>query len=301
MGDEVSEEDRRPRSEGANMGDSPQDRGKEIPKIKLDNVEHKIVIMSGKGGVGKSTIAANLAFAFTMKGVEVGLLDCDIHGPSIPMMLGMENERPLPSPSGITPVMMPPHLRVMSMGFLLPDKDTPVIWRGPLKMGAIKQFLEEVTWGALDYLIIDLPPGTGDEPLSIAQLLPQPDGVIIVTTPQDIALLSVRKSINFARALNMHVIGLIENMSGFICPHCGKSVELFKTGGGLKACLDMGVPFLGSIPFDTKVVESGDSGKPFVLEHPNSAAAEAFKGIAAKIEDSLKSNKSGKKEEAKGR
>jgi Mrp family chromosome partitioning ATPase len=283
------------------MGEDTQGQGKEITKVKLDNVEHKIVIMSGKGGVGKSTIAANLAFTLSMKGVEVGLLDCDIHGPSIPMMLGIGNERPLGSPSGIAPVVVPPHLKVMSMGFLLPDKDTPVIWRGPLKMGAIRQFLEEVNWGALGYLIVDLPPGTGDEPLSMAQLLPQPDGAVIVTTPQDVALLSVRKSINFARALEMPIIGLIENMSGFICPHCGKSVELFKTGGGLKACVDMGVPFLGSIPFDTKVVESGDSGKSFVLEHQDSAAAEAFKGIAAKIEDSLKSNKSGKKEEAKRR
>jgi Mrp family chromosome partitioning ATPase len=256
--------------------------------IKLDNVKYKIVVMSGKGGVGKSTVAVNLSIAFSMRGAEVGLMDCDIHGPSVPKMLGLEGERLLGSEEGgIQPVILPPHLKVMSMGFLLSDKDSPIIWRGPLKMTAIRQFLEDVRWGNLDYLIIDLPPGTGDEPLSVAQLLPQIDGAVIVTTPQDVALVSVRKSINFARKLNMPVIGLIENMSGFVCPHCGKSTPIFKTGGGQKACNDLGVPFLGCLPIDTKIVECGDSGKPFLLEHPDTASAKAFEQIVKRIEDHL--------------
>jgi len=250
----------------------------------LEHIKHKIVVMSGKGGVGKSTIAANLAFTFSMQGAEVGLLDCDIHGPSIPKILGIENESLHPTDLGIRPVIVPPHLKIMSMGFLLSDKDSPVIWRGPLKMGVIKQFLEEVCWGNLDYLIIDLPPGTGDEPLSIAQLIPNSDGTLIVTTPQDVALLSVRKSINFARALNMPIIGLIENMSGFVCPYCSKNVDIFKSGGGFKACLDIMVPFLGKIPVDPMITETSDNGKPFVLEYRESKTAKVFEEIVKKIE-----------------
>jgi ATP-binding protein involved in chromosome partitioning len=266
--------------------------------IKLDNVRHKIVVMSGKGGVGKSTVAVNLSIAVSMRGVEVGLMDCDIHGPSIPKMLGIEDERLLGSEEGIQPVIPAPHLKVVSMGFLLSDRDSPVIWRGPLKMTAIRQFLEDVHWGNLDYLIIDLPPGTGDEPLSVAQLLPQIDGAVIVTTPQDVALLSVRKSINFARKLNMPIIGLVENMSEFVCPHCGKSTHIFKTGGGQKACNDLSVPFLGCIPIDTKIVEGGDSGKPFVLEHGDEPSAKAFNQIVDRIQDyiNLKEKQKRKKE-----
>jgi ATP-binding protein involved in chromosome partitioning len=266
--------------------------------IKLDNVKHKIVVMSGKGGVGKSTVAVNLSIAVSMCGVEVGLMDCDIHGPSIPKMLGIEDERLLGSEDeGIQPVIPAPHLKVMSMGFLLSDRDSPVIWRGPLKMTAIRQFLEDVHWGNLGYLIIDLPPGTGDEPLSVAQLLPQIDGAIIVTTPQDVALLSVRKSINFARKLNMPIIGLVENMSEFVCPHCGKSTHIFKTGGGQKACKDLGVPFLGSIPIDTKIVECGDSGKPFVLEHGDTPSAKAFNQIVDRIEEYINLKEKQKRKE----
>jgi ATP-binding protein involved in chromosome partitioning len=265
--------------------------------IKLDNVKHKIVVMSGKGGVGKSTVAVNLSIAVSMRGVEVGLLDCDIHGPSIPKMLGIEDERLLGSEEGIQPVIPAPHLKVVSMGFLLSDRDSPVIWRGPLKMTAIRQFLEDVHWGNLDYLIIDLPPGTGDEPLSVAQLLPQIDGAIIVTTPQDVALLSVRKSINFARKLNMPIIGLIENMSEFVCPHCGKSTHIFKTGGGQKACNDLSVPFLGCIPIDTKIVEGGDSGKPFVLEHGDAPSAKAFNQIVDRIEEYINLKEKQKRKE----
>jgi len=259
----------------------------------LEYVKHKIVVMSGKGGVGKSTVAANLALALSMNGAEVGLLDVDIHGPTIPKMLGIENERPYPTDSGISPVIVPPHLRVMSIGFFLSDKDSPVIWRGPLKMGAIKQFLEDVYWGNLDYLIIDLPPGTGDEPLSIAQLIPKTDGALIVTTPQDVALLSVRKS---TRALNMPIIGLIENMSGFVCPHCSKNIDIFKSGGGFKACLDMRIPFLGKIPINPTITETGDNGKPFVLEYRETQVTKAFEEIIRKIVEFV-----GKKNENKER
>jgi ATP-binding protein involved in chromosome partitioning len=250
----------------------------------LQKIRHKIVVMSGKGGVGKSTVAANLAFSLSMNGSDVGLLDVDIHGPNIPKMLGIEDERVTGDDKGILPILVPPHLKVMSMGFLLSTKDTPVIWRGPVKMGAIRQFLGEVHWGDLDYLIIDLPPGTGDEPLSIAQLIPNSSGAIIVTTPQDVALLDSRKAVTFARTLNMPVIGIIENMSGFVCPHCGKGIDLFKTGGGQKAALELQVPFLGKVPIDPKIVETGDSGKPFVLEYSKSDSAKVFEEIVEKIE-----------------
>jgi len=259
----------------------------------LDKIKHKIVVLSGKGGVGKSTVSANLAFALSKKGYTVGLLDSDLHGPSIPKILGIEDKKPQPTQDGITPVLVSPKLKVMSMAFLLQDKDSPVIWRGPLKMAAIKQFIGEFNWGDLDYLIIDLPPGTGDEPLSIAQLIPKSDGAIIVTTPQDLALVSVRKSINFVKKMNMPVVGIIENMSGFRCPHCDKEIDIFKTGGGLKASMDFQVPFLGKVPIDPKIVLTGDSGEPFLFKNASTDAGKAFKKIVKKIEEIV--NKKGGK------
>ena len=250
----------------------------------LSNIKHKLVVLSGKGGVGKSTVSANLAISLSEKGYNVGILDSDMHGPSIPKILGVEDKRPEPSEDGINPVFALPKLKVMSMGFLLQDKDSPVIWRGPLKMAAIKQFIGDVSWGELDYLIVDLPPGTGDEPLSIAQLIPNSDGAIVVTTPQDVALLSVRKSINFVKKMNMSVIGIIENMSGFKCPHCGKSIDIFKTGGGKKASIDFKVPLLGKIPIDPEIVNTGDSGEPFIVKNANSDAAKTFSDIVKNIE-----------------
>ncbi|MCK4444804.1 MAG: Mrp/NBP35 family ATP-binding protein [Thermoplasmata archaeon] len=257
----------------------------------LEKIRHKILILSGKGGVGKSTVAVNLALSFSMNGSEVGLLDVDIHGPDIPKMLGIEDERLTGDDNGIMPVLYPPHLKVMSMAFLLPDKDSPVIWRGPLKMKAIQQFIEEVNWGELDYLIMDLPPGTGDEPLSVAHLIPDADGAVIVTTPQDVALLDSRKAVNFVRTINLPIIGIIENMSGFSCPHCGGEIELFKVGGGEKAAKELGVPFLGRIPIDPRIVETGDSGEPFVLDFSDSESAKAFKKIVKRIEKSVSKNK----------
>lgn len=230
----------------------------------LSEVTHKIAVLSGKGGVGKSTVASNLAASVNRKGEKVGLLDCDIHGPSIPKIFGIDNKKLLSAPDNrIQPFNVNKNFFVVSMGLIL-EKDRPVIWRGPLKMKAIRQFLEDVSWGELDYLIIDLPPGTGDEPLSIAQLLPTLDGAIIVTTPQDVALTSVRRSINFTRELKMPIIGLIENMSGFVCPNCGAVINIFKKGGGEKAAKEMGVKFLGSIPIDPRIVESEDEGTNYI-------------------------------------
>ena len=250
----------------------------------LRKIKHKILVLSGKGGVGKSTVSVNLAVALTLEKYDVGILDIDIHGPSIPKMLGIEDKTPTSTDQGFHPVIYSPKLKVMSMGFLLQNKDSPVIWRGPLKMAAIKQLIGDFDWGNLDYLIVDIPPGTGDEPLSIAQLIPNCDGAIIVTTPQDVALISVRKSINFVKKMGLPVIGIVENMSGFTCPHCGKSIEIFKTGGGVKASRDFNVPFLGKVPLDSKVVDAGDSGKPFVVNNKETVTAKAFSEIVKNIE-----------------
>jgi ATP-binding protein involved in chromosome partitioning len=236
------------------------------PKAKID-VKHVILVLSGKGGVGKSTVSVNLAYALSAHGRNVGLLDLDIHGPNIPKMLGIEDQRPAVLENVIEPIHVTGNLSVMSMGFLLPDTSTPVIWRGPMKMGAIQQFLSEVNWGALDYLIVDLPPGTGDEALSIIQLAPNVQGAVIVTTPQEVSVLDAVKAVKFIERLELPVIGIIENMSGMICPHCGNTIDLFSRGGGEKAAQELGVPYLGSIPLDPAMVKSGDEGRPYVLRH----------------------------------
>ena len=259
----------------------------ELLRKRLAAIKHRLMVMSGKGGVGKSTVSANLAWALAKRGYKVGLLDADIHGPNIPLMLGVEGKRLAMSPEGIEPLEVTPGLKVVSMSFLLQNSDTPVIWRGPLKMGALRQFLSEVNWGDLDFLIVDLPPGTGDEPLSIAQLIGKLDGSIVVTTPQDVALLDSRKSVNFSRKVGVPVLGIIENMSGFVCPHCGKEVDLFKKGGGEKASRELNVPFLGRIPVDTQVVGLGDEGRPLLEVAPDSPAARAFQEIVDKILERL--------------
>ena len=274
---------------GVHMQEKTIEEDKVLTNLK--NIKHILVVLSGKGGVGKSTVAVNLALFLSKKGYNVGLLDGDLHGPSIPKILGIEDQKPGISQNGIIPVIALSKIKVMSMGFLLQNNDLPVIWRGPLKMGAIKQFLGEVIWGNLDYLIIDLPPGTGDEPLSIAQLIPKNDGAVIVTTPQDVALVSVRKSINFVKKMNMPIIGIVENMSGFSCPHCGKNINIFKMDGGKKASDDFSIPFLGKIPIDPEIVKSGDSGASYLLTHPKEQAAQAFAGIVEKIEQNIKKNK----------
>jgi Mrp family chromosome partitioning ATPase len=249
----------------------------------IQNIRHKILVMSNKGGVGKSTVAVNLALGLVHKGMRVGLFDIDVHGPSIPKMLGLEEMALVGNGGKIQPVLYALNLKVVSMAFLLRDRESPVIWRGPLKMGAIRQFLQEVDWGELDFLLIDSPPGTGDEPLSIAQLIKDLDGVIVVTTPQEVALLDSRKAVNFARNLGVPVVGVVENMSGFVCPYCGKRTDLFKTGGGEKAAKEMKVPFLGRIPFEPEIVWSGDEGKPFLWEEKGSKARETFSQMVDQI------------------
>ena len=248
------------------------------PKATID-VKHVILVLSGKGGVGKSTVATNLATALSSHGRNTGLLDLDIHGPNIPKMLGIENARPSFLGKTIEPVHVTGTLAVMSMGFLLPDASTPVVWRGPMKMAAIRQFLEEVHWGALDYLIVDLPPGTGDEALTVAQLAPNVQGAVIVTTPQEVAVIDALKAVKFIEKLELPVIGIIENMSGMTCPHCNAAIDLFGKGGGEKAAKDLGVPFLGSIPLDPAMVQSGDAGRPFVLRHADTPTWKAVDAI----------------------
>jgi len=250
----------------------------------MQRIKYKIMVMSGKGGVGKSTVATNLSIALQLRGNACGLLDVDIHGPNIPKMLGIEGGHLSSMGGSIFPVQATSNLKVVSMAFLLRDRDTPVIWRGPVKMGVIDQFLGDVIWGDLDYLCIDLPPGTGDEPLSIAQRIPEVTGVVVVTTPQEVALLDSRKAVNFAKQLNLPVIGIIENMSGLNCPHCGEMIDLFKVGGGERAAKELDIPFLGRIPINPEIVRSGDAGKPFLLENPDSDSAKVFQTIVEKIE-----------------
>ncbi len=245
----------------------------------LPDVAHVVAVASGKGGVGKSTVAANLAVRLAQLGHRVGLLDADIYGPSMPMMFGID-ERPLIHDNRIQPFER--HgVRVMSLGCIL-DVDTPVIWRGPMVMKAIDQLLADVDWGALDYLIVDLPPGTGDAQLTISQRVPLA-GAIVVSTPQDIALIDARKGLAMFRKVNVPVLGIVENMSGFVCPHCGEATDIFKRDGGRRTAEILDAPFLGSIPLDPAVVEGGDAGVPIVAGDPRGAHAEAFERVAAAV------------------
>ncbi len=254
---------------------------------RMRNIKHKIIVMSGKGGVGKSSLAANLAVALAADS-KVGLLDADVTGPDIPKLMGVEDAHIISGDQGIEPAVGPNGVKVISMAQLLVGRDTPVIWRGPLKIKAIKQMMIDVNWGDLDFMVIDLPPGTSDEPLSIAQEIPEADGAVVVTTPQEISLLDVRKSIAFAQAVRLPILGVVENMSGLVCPHCGKTVDVFKRGGGEAAAKELGLPFLGRIPLDPRIVIGGDEGRPFVIEHPDSPAAKAFYGIVREIRKNLK-------------
>ena len=248
---------------------------------------NSILVLSGKGGVGKSTVAANLAISLSLQGYATGLLDTDFHGPSIPKLLGMEGTR-LTSADG---KMLDPAelgaLKVISVDFLLGSRTDPVIWRGPMKMNVIKQLFQDVNWGELDYMVIDCPPGTGDEPLSVVQLIPEPTGAVIVTTPQEMSLSDVRRSIQFCRALKLPVLGVIENMSGFVCPHCGEKTDLFNSGGGEEMASEMEVPFLGRIPIEPDIVASGDSGKPFVYHYGNTEFARTFEEIVSGLIDRI--------------
>jgi len=248
----------------------------------LDKIRKKIVVISGKGGVGKSTVAVNMAMALSLQGKRVGLLDVDLHGPSVPTMLGLTDVQIFTDGDAIIPARVGT-LSVMSLGFMLSDRDEAVIWRGPMKTSVIGQLLKDVAWGELDYLIVDCPPGTGDEPLSVCQLLEHPDGAVVVTTPQEVAVADVRKSVNFCRQLDIPVLGVVENMSGFACPECGTVTAIFKTGGGKQLADAFHVPFLGCIPIDPAIGVSGDNGAPFVRQFSDSAAARAFAAIVGPI------------------
>ncbi len=253
-----------------------QEAEREQIRRRMDQIKEKIIVLSGKGGVGKSTVAANLAVSLSASGKNVGLLDIDIHGPSIPDIFNLKDQKIMSQNGNLIPVRLSPTLVAISIGLLLRNQDDPVIWRGPMKYQMIKQFLQKVEWGRLDYLIIDSPPGTGDEPLSVIQLIENPDGAVVVTTPQQVALSDVRKGIAFCRSLELPVIGVIENMSGFSCPECGHTTDIFKSGGGEKLARDMGIPFLGKIPIDPKIVEACESGQPYVDKYKDSSVVKSF-------------------------
>lgn len=248
----------------------------------LGLIKNKLLVMSGKGGVGKSSVSTNLAIALSKTGAKVGLMDVDLHGPDLPRMLGLKGLLDISPDNRMIPKVYSDNLKVVSIESLAQDTDQAVIWRGPLKMQVIRQFISDVHWGQLDYLVIDSPPGTGDEPLSVAQLIPGAKA-LIVTTPQEISLADIRKSISFCRTVNMPILGLIENMSGFVCPHCGKPTELFGTGGGLKTAIAMDVTLLGQIPFDPNMVKSADAGESYLEKYPDSEATKAYNEIVKKV------------------
>lgn len=248
----------------------------------LDRIKNKFIVMSGKGGVGKTSTSVNLAIALSKKGFKVGLMDVDIHGPDVPRMLGLKGMLGVDSSRKLTPMPYSDNLGVVSIEGLSEGKDDAIIWRGPLKHTIIRQFVADVNWGNLDFLIIDSPPGTGDEPLSVAQVVKGAKAVM-VTTPQEISLADVRKSINFCKTVKMELFGLIENMSGFACPHCGKDVPLFGTGGGERTAKEFGLNFLGKIPFDPNMVFCGDSGACYQDSYTDSPVTKAFEAVAARM------------------
>ena len=275
---------------GCSSGQDPKSCGTKTPtpddlKIAktLGRIKHKIVVLSGKGGVGKSTVATNIALALALAGKQVGLLDVDIHGPSIPRLLSLTDAKPHVEPDHMEPIPYSSNLWVMSLGFLIPDKETAVIWRGPMKLGLIRQFVRDVTWGDLDYLVTDCPPGTGDEPLAALQTLGKEAHAVIVTTPQAVAVDDVRRSVTFCRQMGNPILGIVENMSGFVCPSCNTTHDIFNSGGGEALAKEMGVPFLGRIPMDPEVVRSGDEGYPFMKVQGDTPTGQALKKIVEPI------------------
>jgi len=245
----------------------------------LARMRNKIVVLSGKGGVGKSTVAANLAVGLAQEGKKVGLLDVDVHGPSIPRLLHLSDARPKVDGKWVEPVEWNWNLKVMSVGFMLPDANEAVIWRGPVKGGVIRQFLSDVLWGDLDYLVVDCPPGTGDEPLSVMQLLGPTALALVVTSPQAVAVDDVRRSVSFCRQLGNPVLGIVENLSGFTCTACGQVHDIFTSGGGEALAGEAGVPFLARIPIDQNVARSGDAGEAFLSLKGDSPSVLAFKDV----------------------
>jgi len=251
-------------------------------KESLGKIKHKLIIMSGKGGVGKTSTSVNLAIALAGRGHQVGIIDVDLHGPDVPRMLGISGTPEMNQNQRLMPISYSKKLKAISIESFSPNKDDAIIWRGPLKFSAIRQFIGDIEWGDLDFLLIDSPPGTGDEPLTVAQQIPDAKA-IIVTTPQEVALADVRKSINFCRTVNMEIFGLIENMSGLSCPHCAEMIELFGSGGGERTAAEMDVHFLGRIPIDPNMVTCGDSGKCYQEIYPDSVVTKAFGEVAGKL------------------
>ncbi|MGM0492463.1 MAG: Mrp/NBP35 family ATP-binding protein [Armatimonadota bacterium] len=263
------------------MNDQAQKYEEQTQRIaeRMGDVGHVILVLSGKGGVGKSTVAATLAYALADRGNRVGLMDADLHGPTIPLLTGVSDEMAAGTQEAMEPVEAAPNLAVMSIGFLTAERDQPTIWRGPLRGGVLRQFLGDVEWGSRDVLVIDLPPGTGDEPLTLAQSIPDADGAIIVTTPQEASLADCRKAINFAHKVSLRVLGVIENMSGFVCPNCGEATNVFSTGGGEKMARQMNVPFLGRVPLSAEIVALSDAGKPLTGDEAPEAVRDAWEEI----------------------
>ncbi len=256
----------------------------------LGKIKHKILVMSGKGGVGKSTVSVNLALGLARKGHKVGLMDVDLHGPDICRMLNLTQklqDEEVEKDGLLPPMIYNDNLKVISLEYMMENRDDAIIWRGPLKIQAIRQFIADLDWGDLDYLIIDAPPGTGDEPLTVAQTIKDSEA-LVVTTPQEVSLADVRKSLNFCQHVKMEVVGMVENMSGFICPNCNETIDIFKTGGGEKTAKDYKVRFLGRIPIDPKVVEAGDSGAPYLSSEADTPTTRAFAEIVNNVEDALK-------------
>ncbi|MBN2493836.1 MAG: Mrp/NBP35 family ATP-binding protein [Deltaproteobacteria bacterium] len=265
-------------------GESAEEyKARQALTARMCQIRHKLVVLSGKGGVGKSTVSVNLAAALARAGRKVGLLDVDIHGPSIPRLLDLEGRNVEGTDHSLFPLKVSDRLSVMSIGLLLRGANDAVIWRGPMKYNAIQQFLRDVEWGELDYLIVDCPPGTGDEPLAVVQLIGDADAAVVVTTPQDLSVADVRRSIAFCRRLELPVLGVIENMSGFTCPSCGQRVDIFGVGGGEKLAAEAGVSFLGAIPIDVEVMRSGERGQPIVDSKPDSETAKAFQRVIEAI------------------
>ncbi|NWF96446.1 MAG: Mrp/NBP35 family ATP-binding protein [Candidatus Thorarchaeota archaeon] len=268
------------------MTQKATDRESMVPpevRERMKQVKHKIVVLSGKGGVGKSTVSANLAMAFAKMGASVGVLDVDIYGPTIPKVLGLEGQHPEVSDNSIQPVEGPLGSKIMSMGFLLRNADDAVAWRGPLVAKAITQFLSDVQWGALDVLVVDLPPGTGDEILSILQSIPAVDGTLIISTPQEVAVLGARRAIQLTQKMGVNVLGVVENMGEYVCPKCGERYRMMGEGAVIRAATDYGVMYLGSLPMDPAIVKFSDEGRPFVIAAPESESTKAFMALAKKI------------------
>ena len=274
------------------MSHGPQTQDAKIAEQKrinenLDNIKNKILVISGKGGVGKSTTAINIAASLSDKGFKVGLMDTDLHGPNTLKMLKLENKQLLSDGSQIIPLEYNENLKVVSIAAMMDEQEAAIIWRGPLKISIIRQFIGDVNWGKLDYLIIDTPPGSGDEPLTVAQTILKSKAVIL-TTPQEISLMDIKRSVDFCKKLNIDIIGIIENMSGFVCPHCKETVEIFKSGGGEKYAKEKDINFLGKIPLEKDIVTASDDGEPFSLKYKDSKTGKLFSEIINQIIDTTK-------------